>query len=162
MWLRDFLRDEVAPYPGRSALVGRMVVAASIVMLVNMTFRIPYGAYAAIYALTTSRENPDATLKAVKTSIVWFAMAAAYVLIGAILFSGEPVLRVVWVLASLFLIFFCLSAAANHLAAVRFGYLVGLTLTLWDSEIRAEENSLARSGPSLLSLLPTSSLLWWS
>lgn len=137
--LRDFLRDELAPYPGRGALVARMVVAASIVMLVNMTFKIPYGAYAALYALTTSRENPDATLKAVKTSVIWFAIAAAYVLIGAIFFSSDPVLRVVWVLASLFLIFFSLSTAANHLAAVRFGYLVALTLTLWDSEIGAEQ-----------------------
>ena len=139
VWLRDFLREELAPYPGRGALVARMVVAASIVMLVNMTFKIPYGAYAAIYALTTSRENPDATLKAVKTSVLWFVIAAAYVLVGAILFSGEPVLRVVWVLASLFLIFFLLSAVTNHLAAVRFGYLVGITLTLWDSQIRAEQ-----------------------
>ncbi|HTY85692.1 MAG TPA: FUSC family protein [Silvibacterium sp.] len=139
VWLRTFLRDELAPYPGRGALVARMVVAASIVMLVNMTFKIPYGAYATLYALTTSRENPDSTLKAVKTSVLWFAIAAAYVLIGAILFSSDPVLRVVWVLASLFLIFFSLSAAANHLAAVRFGYLVAITLTLWDSEIRAEE-----------------------
>ena len=138
-WLRDFLRDELAPYPGRGALVGRMVIAASIVMLVNMTFKIPYGAYAAIYALSTSRENTDATLKSVKTSIVWFAIAAVYVLVGAVLFSSEPVLRVIWVLASLFLIFFLLSAAANHLASARFGYLVGITLTLWDSEIGAEE-----------------------
>jgi multidrug resistance protein MdtO len=139
MWLRDFLRDELVPYPGRGALVSRMVIAASIVMLVNMTFKIPYGAYAALYALTTSRENPDATLKAVKTSVIWFAIAAAYVLIGAILFSGEPVLRVVWVLASLFLMFFLMSAAANHLAATRFGYLIAITLPLWDSDIRAEE-----------------------
>jgi multidrug resistance protein MdtO len=139
MWLRNFLWDELAPYPGRRALVGRMVVAASIVMLVNMTFKIPYGAYAALYALTTSRENPDATLKAVRTSVVWFAMAAAYVLIGAILFSGEPVLRVVWVLASLFVMFFLLSAMANHLAAVRFGYLIAITLPLWDSETGAEQ-----------------------
>src|ERR1700758_5398865 len=105
-WLRTFLRDELSAYPGRGALVARMVVAASIVMLVNMTFKIPYGAYAAIYALTTSRENPDASLKAVKPAVLWFVVAAAYVLVGAILFSGEPVLRVVWVLASLFLIFF--------------------------------------------------------
>src|SRR6201998_4429295 len=139
VWLRNFLRDELAPYPGRSALVARMVVAASIVMLVNMTFKIPYGAYAALYALTTSRENPDATLRAVRTSVVWFAIAAAYVLMGAILFSGEPVLRVVWVLASLFLMFFSMSAAENHLAAVRFGYLVAITLTLWDSELRPEQ-----------------------
>src|ERR1700758_4347896 len=99
-WLRTFLRDELSAYPGRGALVARMVVAASIVMLVNMTFKIPYGAYATLYALTTSRENPDSTLKAIKTSVLWFAIAAAYVLIGAILFSSDPVPRVVWVLVS--------------------------------------------------------------
>jgi multidrug resistance protein MdtO len=137
-WLGNFLRDELAPYPGRGALVARMVITASIVMLVNMTFKIPYGAYAAIYALTTSRENPDATLRDVRTSVLGFAIAAGYVLVGAIVFSSEPVLRVVWVLASLFLIFFLLSTAANHLAAARFGYLVAITLTLWDSETRAE------------------------
>ena len=138
-WLRDFLRDELAPYPGRGALVARMVIAASVVMLVNMTFKIPYGAYAAMYALTTSRENPDTTLRDVKSSVLGFAIAAAYVLVGAIVFSGDPVLRIVWVLASLFLMFFLLSAAANHLAAARFGYLVAITLTLWDSETRAEK-----------------------
>lgn len=138
-WLLDLLRDELAPYPGRGALVGRMVVTASIVMVVNMTFKIPYGAYAAIYTLSTSRENPDATLKSVKTSITWFVIAAAYVLIGAIFFASEPVLRVLWVLASLFLIFFLLSAVSNHLAAARFGYLVGITLPLWDSELPAEQ-----------------------
>src|SRR5579863_10406585 len=99
-WLGNFLRDELAPYPGRGALVARMVITASIVMLVNMTFKIPYGAYAAIYALTTSRENPDATLRYVRTSVLGFAIAAGYVLVGAIVFSSEPVLRVVWVLAS--------------------------------------------------------------
>ncbi|MBV8672806.1 MAG: hypothetical protein JOZ33_05180, partial [Acidobacteriaceae bacterium] len=47
-WFRDFLRDELAPYPGRGAVVTRMVVSASLVMLVTMIFQIPYGAYAAI------------------------------------------------------------------------------------------------------------------
>ena len=139
VWLRNFLRDELAPYPGRGALVARMVVAASIVMLVNMTFKIPYGAYAAIYAFTTSRENPEATWRSVRNSVTGLAVAAAYVLVGAVIFSSEPVLRVVWVLASLFTMFFWLSAAANHLAAARFGYLVAITLTLWDSGLRAEQ-----------------------
>jgi multidrug resistance protein MdtO len=70
LWLKGFFKEELAPYPGRAALVARMAVAATIVMLLTMTFRIPYGAYGAIYALTISRENPEATAKAVKTVIL--------------------------------------------------------------------------------------------
>ena len=56
-WLRRFLREELAPYPGRGLVVARMVIAATIVMILAMTFRIPYGAYGAIYALTISRSS---------------------------------------------------------------------------------------------------------
>jgi len=137
-WLRDFLREELSPYSGRGVLVARMVVAASIVMIVNMTFRIPYGAYGAVYALTISRENPDATLKAVRTILVSFAFAVADVLLGAIFFSGDPLLRLLWVAATLFIVFFSLSALSNYTAGARFGYLVTITIPLWDRQIGAE------------------------
>ena len=156
-WLRNFLRDELSPYPGRGILVARMVVTATIVMLITMTFRIPYGAYAAIYALTISRENPDATLKAVRTIFIWFAVAVADVLLGAIFFSGDPILRLVWVLATLFVTFYSLSALANYNAAARFGYLVVITIPLWDRQVSSElkvENTLwAVAAVSIASLV---------
>jgi multidrug resistance protein MdtO len=137
-WLRRFLREELAPYPGRGLVVARMVIAATIVMILAMTFRIPYGAYGAIYALTISRENPDATLKAVRTILIWFAIAVAVVLVGAVFFSGDPLLRLVWVIGILFVTFFALSALANYNAAARFGYMVVVTIPLWDRQIRSE------------------------
>ena len=138
-WLRDLLREELAPYPGRGALVARMVFAASIVMVINMTFQIPYGAYGAIYALILSREDPDATLRATKTMIVSFSFAAVYALVGAVFFSGEPTLRLLWVLATLFLVFFALKAVSDSAAAFRFGYLLIITIPLWDRRISAEQ-----------------------
>jgi multidrug resistance protein MdtO len=138
-WFRGFLRNELGPYPGRIALVARMVLTASIVMILVMVFRIPYGAYAALFAVTISRENPDATLRAVRTLIVSFAAATLYVLIGAAIFSGEPVLRLVWVLATLFLIFYALSAVSNYTAAGRFGYLLVITIPLWDRSTSGEQ-----------------------
>ncbi|MGB7171270.1 MAG: FUSC family protein [Acidobacteriaceae bacterium] len=137
-WLRDFLRDELAPYPGRTALVARMVLTATLVILVTMVFKIPYGAYAALFALTISRENPDATIKAVTTLIVSFAAAVAYVLVGALIFSSEPVIRLVWVLVTLFLMFFALNAISNYTAALRFGYLLAIAMPLFDSRISGE------------------------
>jgi multidrug resistance protein MdtO len=60
------------------ALVARMMIAAALSMLVTMTFRIPEGAYAAIYAFNISRESPRATIAATKSVAVVFAITAAY------------------------------------------------------------------------------------
>jgi multidrug resistance protein MdtO len=138
-WIRGFLRDELAPYPGRVARVVRMVLTATLAITLVMVFQIPYGAYAALFALTISRESPDATIKAVRTLIVSFAVAVAYVLVGAFVFSGEPLLRLAWVFATLFLSFYALSALANFTAASRFGYLLAITIPLWDLHISAEQ-----------------------
>ncbi|HET6931517.1 MAG TPA: FUSC family protein [Candidatus Acidoferrum sp.] len=137
-WFGDFLKEELAPYAERGAVVARAVLAASIVMILTMLFRMPYGAYAALYAVTISRENPQATIKEVKTIVVAFAASVLYVLTGAMLFLGEPDLRLLWIVATLFLMFFALRVVTNHTAAVRFGYLIVVTIPLWDQHISAE------------------------
>lgn len=48
-WLWQFLKEELATYPGRTATVARMTIAATLVMIICMTFRIPYGFQGAIY-----------------------------------------------------------------------------------------------------------------
>ena len=136
-WLRDFLREELAPYPGRGALIARMMIAVTIVMLLTMIFRIPFGAFGCVYALTLSRENPEATLKDARTTVIWFVIGVADVMLGAILFSSEPVLRLAWVFFTLFVMFFALSALSSYSAAARFGYLVVITIPLWDQHIAA-------------------------
>ncbi len=144
-WFREFLREELAPYPGRGALVARMVIASTLAMIVTMTFRIPYGAYAAIFALQISRESPRATVQNVKTILIAFACSALYILIGAIFFLGDPVHRLLWVIGTLFLIFYALSTVTNYTAAARFGYLAIISIPLWDQHISAElrvENTL--------------------
>jgi multidrug resistance protein MdtO len=138
VWLKEFLKEELAPYPGRAALVARMCVAATIVMLLTMTFRIPFGAYGAVYALTISRESPEATTKAVKTIVVAFLLSLLYVLIGAMFFLQDPSLRLIWVVVTLFVMFYALSALTNFTAAARFGYLLIITIPLWDQQIPSE------------------------
>ncbi len=156
-WLHNFLREELAPYSGRGLLVARMTIAATIVMVLVMTFRIPYGAYGAVYALTISRENPDATLKAVRIILISFAVAVTDVLIGAIFFSGDPPLRVIWVAATLFIMFYGLSALSNYTAAARFGYLIVITIPVWDqyisAEIKVEDTLWAVGAISLASVI---------
>ena len=141
--------------------MARMVLAATVVMVVNMTYHIPYGAYGAIYALTISREDPQATVSSVKTIIIAFAFATADVLIGAMLFAGDPMLRLLWVVWSLFTMFFALSALKNYTAAVRFGYLVIITIPLWDQHTTAEakvEGTLWAVGGITLASVITASI----
>ena len=137
-WFWDFLKQELTPYPGRIALVARMVIAATLVMIITMTFRLPFGAYAAAFALTTSRESPQITVKELRTIVVGWALGAAYILIGAWFFLENPVLRFLWVIVTLFAIFYAISAMTNSVAATRFGYFVILTVPLWDLHVAAE------------------------
>ena len=58
----NFLKSELTPYPGRAWVVGRITIAATIIMVLVMTFRIPYGFLGCIYTLFLSRESPNATL----------------------------------------------------------------------------------------------------
>jgi len=53
-----FLKQELAPYAGRGALVARMVMASTAMMLITMIFRIPFGSHGAIYTFFISRERP--------------------------------------------------------------------------------------------------------
>jgi multidrug resistance protein MdtO len=138
VWLRELLRDEMMPYRGRIALVARMVTAATLVMIISMTFRIPYGAYGAIYALVLSRESLESTAIAVRDMAIGFVLAGAYVLFGAMLVLDDPMLRFLWVVATLFLVFYLMSALSSYGAAARFGYLIIITIPLWDRHIPAE------------------------
>lgn len=152
-WLRNFLREELAPYPGRGVLMARMVFAVAIYTVLVMLFRIPYGAFGAIYALLLSRESPEATVKAASMIAIAFAAAAAEVLLGAMIFSGEPLLRVAWVMFSFFLIFYLLSALSSYLAALAFGFIIMVTVSVWDLQVPAEskvEDTLWVIGSTLL------------
>ncbi len=62
-WIREFLQEELAPYPRRTRVVARMVTAATVVMVLCMTFRIPYAFAGALCALIITRESPRTTLR---------------------------------------------------------------------------------------------------
>jgi multidrug resistance protein MdtO len=115
-----------------------MVIAGALAMIITMTFRIPYGAYCAIYAFTISRDSSQITVRTARTRIISYACGAAYVLIGALFFLDDPVLRFVWVIGALFIMFYSISAMANHAAASTIGYLIVLTVPLWDEHVSAE------------------------
>jgi multidrug resistance protein MdtO len=139
-WLRQFLKEELAPYPGRAAVVGRMTIAATLIMIVCMTFRIPFAFQGAIYALLISRESPRATLRSTAVITIITVISAAYLLLSVRFVISIPELHFLWVVISFFLVFYALSAVTNYTAAVIFAIMNSVVVPLWDRHVPAETN----------------------
>jgi multidrug resistance protein MdtO len=157
-WFWEFLKEELKPYPGRGILVGRIVVTATFMMILTLVFQIPYGAYGALFAVTISRENPETTINAARTNIIAFGISVLYILVGANLFLVDPEKRFLWVIGSFFLMFYALRVLSNYTAAARFGYLLSVTVPLWDEHISSGqrvENTLWAFGAIALGSIAT-------
>jgi multidrug resistance protein MdtO len=139
-WLREWLRDELKPYPGRALLVARMVTAATLVMVICMTFRIPFAFQGALYALLISRESTRATLQSAATIFLVTGIGAAYLLVTAWFVINDPLFHFLWVVGSLFLAFYAISVLTNYLAAVIFAVMISAGIPLWDRLVPAEIN----------------------
>jgi len=139
-WFGEFLKGELAPYPGRAALVARMTFATTLVMMICMTFRISYGFQGAIYALLITRESPRATLRSAGTMLLVTGIGAAYLLISAGFVINISILHFLWIIASFFLAFYALSAMTNHGAATIFAIMIAVGVPLWDHHVSVETN----------------------
>jgi len=130
-WFPDFLRQELAPYPGRGAVVARMVIAATLTMIVIVTFRIPGGAVGALCAFILSRENLQSTAKSALSIVLAFAIGALFIPIGARMFASNPFTHFLWEAVSLFLIFFLLKTLQNFALATGLGLVGTNILAIW-------------------------------
>ena len=139
-WLEQFLKDELSPYQGRTALVARMVIAATLVMVIGMLFRISYAFQGAIYALIVSRESSQATLKSAASILVLTGIGGAYLLASAWFVISIPTLHLLWVIASFFLGFYAISTIKNFGASSTFAIMVCVGVPLWDRHVSAETN----------------------
>ncbi len=158
-WLWEFLKHELAPYPGRAVTVARMVLAATLVMIICNTFRIPYAFLGGIYALIISRESPRATLKSAGTILLLTAGGVAYVLVSVQFVVSVPVLHFFWNIGSLFLAFYALTVVTNYGAFMGFALVISIALTIWDRHVSAESNvedTLRLSLVALIAVVVTS------
>jgi multidrug resistance protein MdtO len=139
-WFLEFLKEELAPYPGRAGIVARMVLAATLAMIICMTFRIPYGFQATIFALLISRENLRATLQSAGTLLLYTGLGTAYVLVSARFVINVPILHFLWIIGSFFLAFYLLSTMTNYGASTTFIIVIAIGVPLWDRHLSAETN----------------------
>ena len=137
-WFREFIRWEVAPYPGRVNTVIRMTIAATLVMIIVVTFRIPNAALAGLFSILLARENLAVTWRGGRFIVLGFVLASLYTLLGMMLFRGYPITHFFWVIGSLFLIFFVMRTTTNYIAAVAFAIPIGVALPIWDRALPSE------------------------
>src|ERR1700722_2673110 len=133
-WFGSFLREELKPYPGRALLALRYVVAATITMLLIVTFRLPGAAVGGFFSLLLSREAPITTLRGGISIVASFLSGTAFLLIGAILLVDYPLTHFLWVTFSFFVAFYGLSAMSNYAAGPAFPIVIVLTFPAWDQE----------------------------
>ena len=138
LWFKEFIRWEVAPYPGRVNAVIRMTITATLVMLIVVTFRIPNAFLAGLYAILLARENLAATWRNGRIVVLAFVGASLYTLLGMILFRDYPITHFFWVIASLYLIFFVMRTTTNYAAALVFAIPIGIALPLWDRSLPSQ------------------------
>jgi multidrug resistance protein MdtO len=139
-WFGGFLKEELAPYPGRAGTVARMVIAATLVMVICMTFRISYAYQGAVFALLISRENLRATLQSAGTMLLLTGIAAAYILTSAWFVISVPMLHFFWIIVSFFAAFYGISTITNYGAAAVFSFMIAIGVPLWDRHVSAETN----------------------
>jgi multidrug resistance protein MdtO len=137
-WFREFIRWEVAPYPGRLSTVIRMTIAVTLVMIIVVTFRIPNAALAGLFSILLARENLAATWLGGRLIVLGFVLASLYTLLGMMLFRGYPITHFFWVIGSLYLIFFVMRTTTNYAAAAAFCIPIGVALPVWDRSLPSE------------------------
>jgi multidrug resistance protein MdtO len=130
-WFPDFLRKELAPYPGRGLVVARIIVSATLTMILIITFRIPGGVIGALCAFLLSRENLVATARSALYLILAFILGALFIPIGARLLASTPETHFVWVACSLFLVFFLLRTLSNYAIAIGLALVVSNVVAIW-------------------------------
>ncbi len=139
-WFVEFLRNELAPYPGRGALVARMVISATITMILVMTFRIPNGATGPLYAFLIARDSLLTTARSARNVLIAFALCALFVPVGARMFGSVPITHFLWEAASIFLIFFLIRTLDNYSVASAIGLMATSALAVWYLPGPAEHN----------------------
>ena len=134
-WFPSFLEHELRPYPGRLLLTSRYVLAATLTMLVILTFRLPGAAVGGFYSLLLPRDSPMRTAQSALSLLVAFAASMAIVMTGTMLFIDYPLTHLLWVIGSFFLGFLALAVMTNYAAASAFTILIVLAVPSWDAPL---------------------------
>ena len=92
--LTDFVRCELAPFPGRTEAMGRAVLTCAIVILTSMTLQVPFLALSLIMVFFTGQENTFLTRKSGIGLIIGTTIAVTLSLLIMVFTMGYPLGRI--------------------------------------------------------------------
>jgi multidrug resistance protein MdtO len=131
--LAAWLREELAPRPGRTAACARTTVGCTIVVVVAMVFEIPLPAYSAMIVLFLSRNEYIGTL----VTAAGGAIAATLGIVLSLLFfmvdASEPALRIPLMAVSTFVGMFLVRTSALGPIAFLAAFVLVVSQTLIDA-----------------------------
>jgi uncharacterized membrane protein YccC len=120
----QFLRSELAPWPGRAAIVARTVIACVFTMFLVMMFHLPNGFLAVFYVLAISREDPRSTIQNGFRIVLGNLAGLSLALVGIALFIDFPLPRFLFIVTVFFLAFFITRTLSNYATAFGFSIIV--------------------------------------
>lgn len=139
-WFPDFLKKELAPFPGRAAVVARTVIAATLTMILIVTFRIPGGTVGVLCAFLLSREDLASTAKSAAQLVAAFVLGGLFAPLGACFFAAEPMTHFLWEGVSVLLSFFLLRTLTNYAVAIALALVSTNILSIWYLPGPVEQN----------------------
>ena len=127
-----FLREELAPRPGRLGAVARIATCCTIVVATAMLYQIPEPAYAAYIVFFLGRGDTAITVLSGVAGAIAATLATLLTLILYMLDAGEPALRLPLMAGSTFLGMFLMRTMAMGPIAFLSAFLLVITQSVID------------------------------
>jgi multidrug resistance protein MdtO len=108
-----------------------MIIAATVSMIIIVTFRIPYGAVGANCAFILSRENLVSTAKSGFYFIMAYVAWAVLTPVGARLFASIGITHFLWEAVTIFICFYSLKALSYFPLAAGIVVVATSTVVVW-------------------------------
>lgn len=128
----DFLIHELAPYPGRFAIVLRITAASTLAMIIVLAFKIPFAALGIFYILAISHRNLSSTLRDGVNILLANAAGIAVLILGAVLFADLPLMHFLFAVLCFFLVFFLTRTLKSYSTAFGFCVIIAAAFPMWD------------------------------
>ncbi|MFZ1012090.1 MAG: hypothetical protein WAN28_02020, partial [Terracidiphilus sp.] len=120
--------------------MARTVIAATLTMILIVTFRIPGGTIGVLCAFLLSREDLAATAKSAAQLVAAFVLGGLFAPLGACFFAAEPMTHFLWEGVSVLLSFFLLRTLTNYAVAIALALVSTNILSIWYLPGPVEQN----------------------
>jgi hypothetical protein len=122
-----------------------MVIAATLAMIIGMTYRLSFAFQGAIVTLLITRETVRSAVQSAGIAILATALGTLAIIATASFAISIPFLHFLCNIVLFFLAFFALSTLTSYAAVSVFAFTIALAVPLWDRHVSGSGWDLCRS-----------------